>query len=90
MRLRSHDTADDPAARPGEQKSGGSLTKITINLAPKAVKALEEVADATGDTKTESINRAVQIYAWLQTRINAGDQFLVLDKEGRTREIQIF
>lgn len=90
MKYRQHDVADDSSPAPGEQKPGGPLTKITINLLPRTVKALEEVSVSTGDTKTECINRAVQIYAWLQARIAAGDQFQVMDKEGRTREIQIF
>ncbi|MCE4946033.1 MULTISPECIES: hypothetical protein [Streptomyces] len=41
-------------------------TRITVNLAPKAAAALEQAVKLTGDTKTDTINRALQIYAYLE------------------------
>ncbi len=39
------------------------LTRVTVNLIPKADKAMERAAELTGDTKTDTINRALQYYA---------------------------
>lgn len=42
-----------------------NLTKLTVNLVRPAVKALELAATITGDTKTDTVNRAIQLYAFL-------------------------
>ena len=41
------------------------LTKLTVNLVPNAVKALNHAAELTGDTRTDTVNRALQVYAAL-------------------------
>ncbi|MFJ8932810.1 hypothetical protein ACIRJS_40015 [Streptomyces sp. NPDC102340] len=51
--------------------SGGS-GRVTVNLAPKAAAALDEAVKLTGDTKTDTINRALQIYAHLEKTIQGG------------------
>ncbi|AJC61074.1 MULTISPECIES: hypothetical protein [Streptomyces] len=48
-----------------EWQSAGP-TRITVNLAPKAAAALDQAVKLTGDTKTDTINRALQIYAYLE------------------------
>lgn len=52
----------DPAPRAG----GGGLERLTVNLIPRASKALEHACSLTGDSKTDTINRAVQVYAYLE------------------------
>ena len=69
---------------------GGSLTKVTVNLIPRAVNALEEVSATTGETKTESINRAVQLYAWVHKMLDDGESVQVVSRDGTVRVIQIF
>lgn len=99
--LRDHTSqADGAAANPAENGGrsvppvarghGGSLTKITVNLIPRAYTALEQVSAATGDNKTESINRAIQLYAWVQRMLDAGESIHVVSKTGTVREVQIF
>ncbi|WP_438486508.1 hypothetical protein [Streptomyces sp. S186] len=48
-----------------EWQSSGP-TRVTVNLAPKAAAALDQAVKLTGDTKTDTINRALQIYAYLE------------------------
>jgi hypothetical protein len=38
---------------------------VTVNLTPRAWHALEATVQRTGDTKTETINRALQVYNYL-------------------------
>lgn len=41
--------------------------KVTVNLIPPAVRALEYCVVVTGDTRTDIINRALQLYAAVVT-----------------------
>lgn len=41
------------------------LTKVTVNLVPRAVDALNAAAEQTGDSRTDTVNRALQMYALL-------------------------
>lgn len=63
--------------------------RITVNLAPGVIKVLDKHAQATGENKTETVNRAIRMYAWLSERINAGD-VLVMRGEGAECELKIF
>jgi hypothetical protein len=40
---------------------------MTVNLNRPAVQALEQVSTATGHSKTDTVNRALQIYAIIQS-----------------------
>jgi hypothetical protein len=42
------------------------LERVTVNLTPRASQALELAVQITGDTKTDTINRALQLYAYLE------------------------
>ncbi|MEV4123364.1 hypothetical protein [Micromonospora sp. NPDC049645] len=79
-----------PPGPPTTRGNGGSLTKVTVNLLPRTMAALEEVSESTGDNKTETINRAVQLYAWVQRMIDAGESLRVVSPDGQTREIHMF
>lgn len=52
------------------------LTKVTVNLTPKSMESLERAAALTGDTKTDSINRALEIYASILEVAEAGGDVL--------------
>jgi hypothetical protein len=38
---------------------------VTVNLSARAVTSLDEATAVTGETKTDTINRALQVYAYL-------------------------
>lgn len=48
----------------------GSLTRITANFTPRAAGSLERIAQKTGDSKTDILNRSVTVYEivleWLE------------------------
>jgi hypothetical protein len=55
------------------QRGGGrGLERITVNLTPRSASALELAAELCGDTRTDTINRAIQIYAYLEQVIRDG------------------
>ncbi|PHQ50705.1 hypothetical protein BLA24_18135 [Streptomyces cinnamoneus] len=61
----------------GRARSGGRFERVTVNLAPRSSAALEHAAMITGDTKTDTINRALQIYAMLADVVDNGGAVLV-------------
>jgi hypothetical protein len=55
---------EDPERR--GHGSNGPLERVTVNLVARASRALQKVSNLTGDTKTDCINRAIQLYAYLE------------------------
>lgn len=45
----------------------GALERLTVNLTPKAQAALRRACDYTGDSLTDSVNRAIQYYELMLT-----------------------
>ncbi len=52
-------------------------SRMTITLAPPADKALDELLDATGMSKTDAINRALVLYRLLEEVDREGGQILI-------------
>lgn len=50
------------------------LTKLTVNLIPKAFDALNRGADMTGDTRTDTVNRALQSYTAMVEAAHRADE----------------
>lgn len=61
--------------------------RITIGLTPKAWDELAQLQTATGESKTDLVNRAVSLYAFVTEMIAQGSAVLVRDRE--TGEITI-
>lgn len=87
---RDCDRCDLPGRRGGR---GGRepLERVTVNLISRASRALEQVSELTGDTKTDSINRAIQIYAYLEEVTTSGGSIYVQEAgEDEPQKIKIF
>lgn len=54
-----------------------NLERVTVNLAPRASHALEQAVGLTGDSKTDAINRALQVYAYIEQVMRDGGEVLV-------------
>ena len=68
-----------------------TLERLTINLIPKAAKALSRLVASNEDNKTNIINQALQMYDYLDEARRAGRQLLMRDpKTGETMEIVWF
>ena len=61
-------------------RASGALERVTVNLTPKAARALEQAVEFTGDTKTDAINRALQIYAYVEQVLDRGGSVYVRDE----------
>jgi hypothetical protein len=51
---------------------GGTLERVTVNLTQRSARALELATQLTGDSKTDTINRAMQVYAYLEHVLSNG------------------
>ncbi|MEV7548221.1 hypothetical protein AB0N89_01190 [Amycolatopsis sp. NPDC089917] len=60
----------------------GELTRVTVNLTPRAVRALEKSTEITGHSTTDVINRATQLYSYLEQVNSDGGRIFIRD-EGR-------
>lgn len=74
--------------RPDRKGDGASaLERVTVNLTVRASRALERVTELTGDTKTDAINRALQVYAFIEETTAAGGALYI--KEGKDEQLQL-
>jgi hypothetical protein len=62
---------------PGGGGCGGLFERITVNLTSRASRALELATELTGDTRTDTVNRALQIYAYVEQVMASGGSIRV-------------
>jgi hypothetical protein len=67
-----------------------TLTRLSVNLTPRADAALELAVQLTGDSKTDTVNRALQFYAWMEHGKSEGKSFYIKDENGNMSRIEIF
>ncbi|MFF9129262.1 MULTISPECIES: hypothetical protein [unclassified Streptomyces] len=63
--------------------------RYSVTLVPPAVEAISKLVEATGLTKTDVINRAVQVYAFLEERMKEGDDVLLRSPSGELERVHI-
>jgi hypothetical protein len=67
-----------------------SLVKVTVNLTPRAVDALDLACARTRDTKTDTINRALVVYNLVLELMERGGGSLTLqDRDGGTERVHL-
>jgi len=70
---RRRNDSEPPNLPPGGgAQTGGSLTRVTANFTPRAMASLERVADTTGDSRTDVLNKAVMAYETILELIEEG------------------
>lgn len=76
--------------KPAQAKRDG-LERITVNLTPKAAEALDRAVKLTGDSKTDSVNRALLVYAYLEKVMqDGGCIYLKPDKDAELERLHFF
>ncbi|MGC9667498.1 hypothetical protein ACNTMW_13185 [Planosporangium sp. 12N6] len=77
----------DQAETPG---AGGGLVRVTVNLTPAAAQAMERLCEETGYSKTDVINRALQVYeVWQEVAQRNGGTVSVKHQNGETERIRL-
>jgi hypothetical protein len=71
--------------------AGGPLERVTVNLTARSSRALSEAVQCTGDSKTDTINRAIQIYAYIERVLEGGGAVYVRENpDGEPERLKIF
>ena len=80
----------DPASS-GGRRGGSSLERVTVNLSQRTSEALEQLARMTGESKTDTINKALQVFAYLQ-QLQRDDGAIYVREPGskETERLKIF
>jgi hypothetical protein len=66
----------------------GSSTKVTVKLTPKSVTALERASRTSELNRTDTVNRAIQLYDFIITAIDANEEnALIIERNGRQERI---
>jgi hypothetical protein len=75
---------------PTTGNSGGGPERVTVNLNGRASDALERAVRITGESKTDSINRALIIYAMLhEAQASNGAVYLRADGNAELERLRI-
>jgi hypothetical protein len=82
------------AGAPGSNKTTTTTTeteRITVALVPKAAADLQYLLDKTGLSKTDLVNRALQLYKFVEESTATGREVIVRDKNtGEDRVVMFF
>lgn len=63
--------------------------RFSITLIPSAVRAVALLMSLTGLSKTDILNRAVQVYEFIEEQKQSGKEILVRDKDGTFERVHI-
>ena len=55
------------------------LTKLTVNLTKRSVIAMEDAAGRSGDTRTDTVNRALQVYQMVMWLTREPGKYMAVD-----------
>ena len=79
---------DDAAAPPNENPGG--LVRVTVNLTPKSASALDHLSRVTALSKTDVINRSLQVYQVVEDLLDrGGGSILVKHQNGELERVYI-
>ncbi|MFY1636401.1 ribbon-helix-helix protein, CopG family [Solwaraspora sp. WMMB335] len=81
-----------PGPPPSSAASGGAggLVRVTVNLTPRSADALDKLSAETGQSKTDVINRALQVYQVVEELLDrGGGSILVRHPNGEQERIYI-
>lgn len=66
-----------------QPESDNGLTRVTVNLTVKSMAALDRITEADGCSKTDAINRSLQVYALVNELIRrCGGHLSVVNESG--------
>ncbi|MFH9953305.1 hypothetical protein ACH4OX_03680 [Streptomyces roseolus] len=63
--------------------------RYSVTFVPPAVEAIQALTELSGLSKTDVINRAVQVYAFLASEMAEGRQVLLRNEDGSLERVHI-
>lgn len=64
------------------------MEKVTVNLVDKALSSMEAASALEGLSKTDVINRALQMYVWILEHQTLGYKFCVIDEKNNVELVE--
>jgi len=74
-------TAADRATAPA------AADRITVTLVPRAGEGLQNLVARTGLSKTDLVNRAITLYEFIESKMQAGNDLIL--RNGKTGETEV-
>jgi hypothetical protein len=71
----------------GSSSQRVAVDRMTISLIPRTVKELEQLQEKTGLSKTDIVNRAISLYAFVTEQMEAGQQLALRDPESERLQL---
>jgi hypothetical protein len=83
------ESADRGPLESGDRSDGSNdpLERVAVNVTGRASRALDLATELTGDTKTDTLNRALQVYAYLEQLAARGGSVYVREAAGSQLEL---
>ncbi|ORT59714.1 hypothetical protein BKD26_12530 [Streptomyces sp. CB03238] len=63
--------------------------RYSVTFVPAAVQAIQALTELSGVSKSDAINRAVQVYAFLAREMADGRQVLLRNEDGSLERVHI-
>jgi hypothetical protein len=63
--------------------------RLTVALIPDAVAAVERVRERTGLKKVDILNRAAQVYEFIDAELRQGKTLVLRDRDGGEERVRI-
>jgi hypothetical protein len=64
------------------------MERVTLNLVPRASRALAHVMELTGDSKTDCVNRALPVYAYIE-EVLANQGCIIVQEKPESEPIRL-
>lgn len=84
-------TPDDldpsPTDSPTAAGPANALTRVTFNALPRTYTDLQAVADSTGMSRTDVLNRAVPVYRLVEELSQQPGGFVIVGPDGKAERI---
>jgi len=59
------------------------LHRLTVNITQTTMDSLNRAADVTGETRTDTLQKAIQFYAYISTLLASGSALYIQDPGAR-------
>lgn len=73
------------------RRTNAPLERVTVNLSARSAHALDQAVELTGDSKTDAINRSLQVYAFIEQVLHGdGAVYVRESSDGELERLRLF
>jgi hypothetical protein len=66
------------------------LDRLSVSLIPRTVEELDQLHEKTGMSKTDIVNRAISLYAFVTEQLDSGQDLIIKDRQtGEQQKVQL-